>query len=388
MHWLNTFLADLFAALRRIAFLCRKEVLVILKDPANRVILIVPVVLQSLVFGYGATYDLRHVPYAVFDESHGQASTALIARLDGSGVFVRAASLHAVGDIAHVIDDGQALLVLHFAPDFDARLAAQGGAPLQLVLDGRNSTTADMVAGHLGTLVTQFNATYLATRRPSVPTTAAAPQIGIAVRAWFNPNLESRWNIMPALMAGLSMIQTLLLAALSVAREREQGTFDQLLVTPLRPLEMLIGKALPSIAIGMLQAGLILAVSLWWFHIPFQGSVWLLLAGLAAFATASVGIGLSISALSLTMQQAVVYAFVLIMPLMLLSGLTTPVANMPDALQLMTYADPLRFAIDLVRRVYLEGAGWQDVAVDFWPMAVIVLLTLPLAAWLFRHRLA
>lgn len=373
-------LNDFTAALRRIAFLFRKEVLAIFKDPANRVILIVPVIVQSMVFGYGATYDLNHVSYAVLDQSGGEASRELIARLDGSGIFVRAATLRNPGDIARVIDDGQALLVLHFAADFDARLTSSGGAPLQLVLDGRNSTTANMAAGHLGTLVAQFNATRTASSSVSA--------VGVETRAWFNPNLESRWNIVPALIASLSMLQTLLLAALSVAREREQGTFDQLLVTPMRPIEILIGKALPSIAVGLIQASLIFAVALWWFQIPFSGSALLLYAGLATFATACVGIGLSISALSLNMQQAMVYAFVLIMPLMLLSGLVTPVSNMPWSLQMLTYADPLRFAIELVRRVYLEGAGWSDVYTDFWPMVAVALVTLPVAAWLFRNRLA
>lgn len=373
-------LNDFTAALRRIAFLFRKEVLAIFKDPANRVILIVPVIVQSMVFGYGATYDLNHVSYAVLDQSGGEASRELIARLDGSGIFVRAATLRNPGDIARVIDDGQALLVLHFAPDFDARLTSSGGAPLQLVLDGRNSTTANMAAGHLGTLVAQFNATRTASSSVSA--------VGVETRAWFNPNLESRWNIVPALIASLSMLQTLLLAALSVAREREQGTFDQLLVTPMRPMEILIGKALPSIAVGLIQASLIFAVALWWFQIPFSGSALLLYAALATFATACVGIGLSISALSLNMQQAMVYAFVLIMPLMLLSGLVTPVSNMPWSLQMLTYADPLRFAIELVRRVYLEGAGWSDVYTDFWPMVAVALVTLPVAAWLFRNRLA
>lgn len=373
-------LNDFTAALRRIAFLFRKEVLAIFKDPANRVILIVPVIVQSMVFGYGATYDLNHVSYAVLDQSGGEASKELIARLDGSGIFVRAATLRNPGDIARVIDDGQALLVLHFAADFDARLTSSGGAPLQLVLDGRNSTTANMAAGHLGTLVAQFNATRTASSSVSA--------VGVETRAWFNPNLESRWNIVPALIASLSMLQTLLLAALSVAREREQGTFDQLLVTPMRPMEILIGKALPSIAVGLIQASLIFAVALWWFQIPFSGSALLLYAALATFATACVGIGLSISALSLNMQQAMVYAFVLIMPLMLLSGLVTPVSNMPWSLQMLTYADPLRFAIELVRRVYLEGAGWSDVYTDFWPMVAVALVTLPVAAWLFRNRLA
>ena len=218
-----TLLESITGSLRRISFLFRKEVLAILKDPAIRVILIVPIVIQSLVFGYAATYDLNHVRYAVLNESHGAASTNLLARLEGSKVFVRAATLRNSSDIARAIDNGEALLVLHFAPDFDAKLASTGSAPVQLILDGRNSTTANMAAGHLSTLIGQFNA--------SLPN-AVRPPVNIEIRAWFNPNLESRWNIVPALIASLSMIQTLLLAALSVMLPLLCGVLSSLLTRP------------------------------------------------------------------------------------------------------------------------------------------------------------
>jgi ABC-2 type transport system permease protein len=210
----------------------------------------------------------------------------------------------------------------------------------------------------------------------------------IESRAWFNPNLETRWNLLPGLIAALSMLQTLLLTALSVAREREQGTFDQLLVTPMSPLEIMIGKALPPVLVGLAQSTLILLVALFWFGIPMAGSLATLYTGLVFFTVASVGIGLSISAVSANMQQAMLYTFVLLMPMMLLSGLTTPVRNMPHVLQVITMANPLRFAIDLVQRVYLEGVGLATVWHNLIPLSIIALVTLPLAAWLFRHRLA
>ena len=174
-------------------------------------------------------------------------------------------------------------------------------------------------------------------------------------RAWYNPSLESRWTLMPGLIAALSMLQTLLLAALSVAREREQGTFDQLLVTPLRPMQILVGKALPAILVGLIQSTIIFLIIRFWFQIPMNGSVWLLYFGLLSFNIAVVGVGLSISALSNSMQQAMLYTFLVIMPLMLLSGLLTPVRNMPEALQLATYVNPLRFGMNIVRGVYLKA---------------------------------
>ncbi len=172
-----------------------------------------------------------------------------------------------------------------------------------------------------------------------------------------------------------------------MAREREQGTFDQLLVTPLRPTEIMIGKAIPPILIGLTQSSIIFLVARFWFRIPFQGSLLTLYSGLLLFTTAAVGIGLALSAFSKTMQQAMLYTFVLLMPMMLLSGLTSAISNMPPAMQYLTYANPLRYAIDLVRRVYLEGASFGYLYHDMWPLVIIALVTLPMAAWLFRHRL-
>ena len=192
---------------------------------------------------------------------------------------------------------------------------------------------------------------------------------------------------MPTLIASLSLIQTLLLAALSVAREREQGTFDQLLVTPLTPMQILVGKAVPSVMVGLMQSTIILLIIRFWFQIPMAGSIVTLYLGLLVFTVAAVGVGLSLSALSLTMQQAMLYTFLVVMPLMMLSGMLTPVRNMPELLQVATYANPLRFGVAIARGVYLEGATLVDIVPHLIPLSVMIAVTLPLAAWLFRHRL-
>jgi len=367
-------LIDYFA---RTLALVRKELLALLTDPSSRVLLFTPALMQALLFGYGATYDLTYAPYAVLNQGQGAAATELLARIDGTGVFKRVATLTGSDQIAGMIESGDALLVISIPSDFETRLASRQQAPLQVVLDGRNSSTAGLAAAYVSSIVAAFNASR-----------GTASSLTVVRRAWFNPNLESRWNLMPALIASLSMMQTLMLAALSVAREREQGTFDQLLVTPLTPLQILIGKALPSILIGLIQSTIIFLIILFWFEIPMNGSVFLLYIGLFTFTLASVGIGLSISAVSLTMQQAMLYTFMLVMPLILLSGQLTSVGNMPKVLQVATYANPLRFGIDLVRRIYLEGAGLSDVAFNFVPLLAVAAITLPLAAWLFRNRLA
>jgi ABC-2 type transport system permease protein len=365
----------------RMAALIRKELLAVLKDPSSRVILFVPVLLQSMLFGYAATYDLRDVPYALLDQSHSQTSAQLLAHVDGTGLFRRVLTLRSNADIRAVIDEQDALMVISIGPRFEQQLIGGETASLQLILDARNSTTANTAAAYLGSVVDSFNAQQLQLHGDP------APALTLETRAWFNPNLQTRWNFMPALIATLSMLQTLLLTALSVAREREQGTFDQLLVTPLSPTEIMIGKALPPMFIGLVQATLVLLVTRFWFQIPMAGSLLTLYVGLTAFILAGVGIGLSISALSANMQQAELYTFVLLMPMMLLSGLATPVAAMPRVLQIATLANPLRHGIDFVRRVYLEGVGMATVLPDILPMLLIAAVTLPTAAWLFRHRL-
>eukprot|EP01034_Spumella_vulgaris_P031919 gene31919-39435_t len=364
--------------------MCHKEFLAVVKDPKTRAILFVPALVQSLLFGYAATFDLTDAPYVLLDQSRSAASTELVARLEGSGVFRRVATLRSQEGMAHAIETHQAMLTVQIGPRFEQQLYAGEAAPVQLILDGRNSNTAGSAAAFAGQVVAAYNRDWA--RRQGGEGGGAA--LSVAARAWYNPNLETRWNMLPGMVAALSMLQTLLLSALSVAREREQGSFDQLLVTPMSPLEIMAGKALAPVLIGLAQSTIILLVTALWFKVPLAGSLLTLYAGLGLFTLACVGIGLSISAVSLNMQQAMLYTFVLIMPMMLLSGLTTPVRNMPQLLQTLTLGNPLRFAIDLVQRVYLEGVGLRVVAMDLLPMLIIAALTLPLAAWLFRNRLS
>jgi len=369
------------ATLHRIAILIRKELIAILKDPRSRLVLVLPVIMQSLLFGYAATFDLNEVPYALLDTDRSNASTQFVKQLDGSGVFDRVANLSSAKQIGETIGKKRALIVVHLPADFERNIISGRGGIVQVIADGRNSNTGNVAASYVTAAVDRFNTQWNELRGGSTP------PLRIETRAWYNPNLETRWAMIPALIGALSMLQVLMLSALSVAREREQGTFDQLLVTPLRPTEIMVGKAVPPILIGLVQSSIIFLLARFWFGIPFQGSLFTLYSGLLLFTTAAVGIGLALSAFSKTMQQAMLYTFVLLMPMMLLSGLTSAISNMPMAMQYLTYANPLRYAIDLVRRVYLEGAGFAYLYHDMWPLAIIALVTLPVAVWLFRHRL-
>ena len=368
-------------SLLRVASLIRKEVLALLRDPRSRVILFLPALLQSFLFGYAATFDLNHAPYAAYDEDRSAASADLLARFDGSGVFQRIATIRREADIARLIDNRDALLVVRIGSDFARHLAAGQPAEVQIIVDGRNSNTAGTAVGYVNAIVDSFNADWRATHG------LADPPLKVSVRAWYNGNLETSWNMIPGLIGTITLLQVLLLTALSVAREREDGTFDQLLVTPIRPAEIMIGKALPSTAVGLIQATLIFLVAQLWFQIPFAGSLITLYSGLVLFVIAAVGIGLFVSSLVANMQQAMLFSFVLLMPFILLSGLATPIANMPDVFQAITLIDPLRYALDITRRVYLEGTGLKQLVGDLWPLVVIAAVTLPVAAWMFRNRL-
>lgn len=369
------------AALYRIFALTRKELLAIFKDPRSRFSLLLPPILQCLIYGYVATYDLNGVPYAVLDQDRSAESRELIARLDGTGIFRRVADLGRSDDISRMINERRTLLVIQIDRDFARRLYSGQPAGVQVIADGRNSNTAGTAMGYVAAVVEAYNGEWRNARGQT-----AAP-VRIATRAWYNPNLETRWHMVPALLGTLTLLQTMLLTGLSVAREREQGTFDQLLVTPFRPAEIMVGKSLPSMLVGIIQATLILLVAQLWFRIPFAGSFFTLYCGLGLFVLASTGIGLLISSFSATMQQAMLFSFLIMMPFALLSGLVTPISSMPEVLQYLTLLNPLRYAIDIARRVYLEGAGFGLLLPELWPLAVIAAVTLPVASWMFRHRL-
>jgi ABC-2 type transport system permease protein len=369
------------SSLYRILALIRKEFLAVLRDPRSRFIIFLPPLLQCLIFGYAASFDLNSIPYAVLDQDRSAASAAFLARLDGSGIFRRQANLGRIQDISTWIDRSRALLVVQIGQDFERHLLAGEPAQIQVMADGRNSNTAGTALGYFQSVVEKFNADWRSNHGQT------GPPVRIVTRSWYNPNLDSRWSMIPSLIGTLTMMGTLMLTAMSVAREREQGTFDQLLVTPFRPFEIMAGKAIPNIAIGLTQSTTILLIAQFWFHIPFAGSFLVLYAGLGLFLMAAVGLGLFVSSIATTMQQAMLYAFLLVMPFALLSGLTTPFSSMPEFLQSVMVINPLRYALDITKRVYLEDAGFTHLLRDFLPLAIIGLITLSGAAWLFRRRL-
>ncbi len=366
---------------QRILALSIKELLAVLKDRRSRIVLVVPPILQLLVFGYAATFDLNDIPVAVYNEDRSAPSRELVARVLGSPHFHLLAQVDHEAQIAPLIDNRDVLVVLRLGQRFSADLYRGRPARLQLIIDGRNSNTALLVQGYLRGIVQEFNLDW-ARRHGQSP-----PPATVEVRSWFNSNLESRWFIVPGIVGLLSLVITTIVTALSVAREREAGTFDQLLVTPLRPVEILIGKSFPGILIGLFEGSFILLMAVAWFEVPLNGSLGALYIGMFLFILSGVGIGLMISSLALTQQQGMLGAFLFMVPAVILSGFATPIENMPMVVQWITYADPLRYFLVVLRGVFLEGNTASMLVNYYWPMAVIAFVSLSFAAWLFRHRM-
>ena len=361
--------------------LIRKEFLAILKDAKSRMVIIGPPIIQMLVFGYAATFDLTNVPFAVYDEDRSVASRELVAGFRGSSNFREVAVVTHQQQIAPLIEDRKVLLVLHLDTQFTRNLLRGQPVSVQVLVDGRNSNTAAISLNYVRSIVSRFNEDWTRTHGH------AGPPAVLESRAWFNPNLESRRFIVPGIVALLTLVVTMMVTALSVAREREQGTFDQLLVTPLTPAQILLGKSVPGFVIGLGEATLIIVFTVFWFRIPLRGNILTLYTGLALFLLSAVGVGLMISSLAVTMQQGLLGAFLFLVPAIILSGFTTPIANMPHWIQNLTFLNPMRYFIVVLRSVFLEGAPFDTLLNQFWPMAVIGLLTLALAGWLFRHRM-
>ena len=283
-----------------------------LKDPQTRLTLVLPPILQCLIYGYVATYDLNDVPYAMLDQDRSAASHELLGHLGWVPRLSPRGRLEACCRPANRDQRPATLLAIQINRDFERRLNAGLPSDVQLIADGRNSNTAATAAGYVTAIVESFNADWRAAH--NLPN----PPVRVVSRTWYNPNLETRWSMIPSLLGVLTLLEMILLTAMSVAREREQGTFDQLLVTPFRPIEIMAGKSMPSILVGLVQATVILFVAQLWFRIPFAGSFIVLYGGLLLFLVAAVGIGLLVSAIAATMQQAMLYSFVIIMPFALL----------------------------------------------------------------------
>jgi len=362
--------------LGRILALLTKELFGLLKDRKTRFVILAPPLVQVVLFAYAATYDVNHVGLGIWNEDQGAQSAELVRRFAGSSGFEPAALVQSSQQAAAAIDSKRVAAVLHIAPTFSADLLGGRYAPVQLLLDARRSNTALMIDSYAGAIVANAAADFAGDQ---------APPLALITRDWFNPNLDSKWFILPGLVAILSMMMAMLVSALSLARERELGTFEQLLVTPLRPAEILLGKALPGVVIGWIDANIVITAALLWFRLPFLGSMAMLQAMLVLYLLAGVGIGLVISSIAHTQQQAMLGVFTIASPLVVLSGYAAPVENMPNAVEFVGRADPIRWMLVITRGLFLQDMPAALVLQSAWPLAVIGAVTFT-AAWIAVRR--
>ncbi|MCV0371312.1 ABC transporter permease [Filomicrobium sp.] len=365
----------------RLRALILKELLAVLRDPKGRFILIGPPIIQLLVFSYAATLEVKNVDILILNQDSGVAGYELVQRIAGTPSFRHVLRTEDPAEIRDAINMQRVMAAVRIDATFSRDIAAGRPAPVQIILDGRRSNASQIVSGYLTQIING-----LAADAAKANGRLAAP-VSVEPRNWFNPNLDFLWFMVPNLVASIALLIGLVVTALSVARERELGTFDQLMVSPLRPHEILIGKLVPPMLIGMFHITIFILAAVFVFGIPLRGSVVLLYASGFFFLASVVGIGLFISSLSMTQQQAILGAFLFLVPAMLLSGFATPIENMPEWLQPISYMDPLSYFLVIVKGVFLKDLGPWDVALNTAPLAVIAIVTLSSAAWLFRRRM-
>jgi ABC-2 type transport system permease protein len=362
----------------RVFEMVRKEFRQIFRDSRLRRVIFVAPVIQLLAFGYAVSTDVRNVSTLVVDHDRSQASRELAEAFTASGYFEIRGVTDRPADLVRALDHGEAVLGVVIPSGFerDLSLGTLGKARVQLLLDGTNSNLATVARGYAERIVLSWGQE----RVPGLP----QPAVDLRSRAWFNPSLESRDYNVPAVIGALLELICLILTSLAVVREREIGTLEQLLVSPLRPGELILGKTLPFALIGLVDLGLVMTVALLWFHIPFRGSLLLLLLGSVLFLFTALGTGLLISTISNTQQEAFMAGFLVFLPTLLLSGFMFPVGSMPRVFQVLTLANPLRHYLEIVRALFLKGAGFDALWRQLLALSAMGVTLLWLAARRFR----
>ena len=345
-----------------------------------RAVLVVVPVLQSLIFGYAVTTDVHDIAIAVMDHDNTPKSRELVSRFTGSGYFNIVRQVSNVREIRELFDHGTVKGTLEIDSGFGAKITSRRSAPVQMIVDGTDSNTAGIVLNYAGRVVQRFNMDVL-------QGTSAPRPVELRTRAWFNENLASRNFYVPGVIALLLALVTLMLSSMAIVREKEIGTIEQIIVTPITRVEFILGKTVPFALIGLIDVFVITAVCLYWFEVPIRGSFWLLLLSTLLYLLSTLGVGLLISTMSSTQQQAMMSAFFVFFPAVLLSGFLFPIANMPNWIQALTYINPLRYILVIIRGIFLKGIG-ADI---LWPemLALFILGTslLGLASSRFQKTL-
>ena len=350
--------------------------------------LVLPLVVQLLLFGYAASFTVHDVATAVLDLDGSQASRALVSRFVASGRFRLVAAPADQRQLERDIDRGDAVVGIVVPVGFQRALQGQGPAPLQVVVDGTNSNTALIAAGYVGQIVGAYAAQAAAAlQRPHAPARSAGVTLELEPRPWFNPGLLDTWFFIPGVIGSLTLLQVVTMTAFAIVREREVGTLEQIMVSPITPLEFILGKTLPSFVIGSASISLVAVLGTLWFGIPFVGSLGVMAVGAALFLLATIGLGLLLSTFSRTQQQAFALNFFFVNPFFILSGFAFPIAAMPRLLQWFTLVNPLRYFLVVIRAVFLKGVGFAVLWPQLGALAGLAAVMLLLSVLRFRASL-
>jgi ABC-2 type transport system permease protein len=362
----------------RVRYLMRKEFLELRQDPRLFGIVILAPLVQLTMLGYAATTDVRNVPVVVVDQDRSAASRELITRFDASDNFTIVNEVSATREIDAYLDTGRAWMALAIPGDYEERVRTGQAAVVQVVADGTDANSTNVALGYAGALV----ASYARELAAETGHGRATPLVGADIRVWFNPGLESRHFMIPGILALLLLVVSTTLSSMAIVREKELGTLEQLNVTPLTRLELIVGKLVPYAVLGMVDVLLVVAVAVGWFEVPLRGSFALLLLMCLIYLLTALGLGLFVSTVSRTQQQAMMTtSFFFLVPMIFLSGFVFPIENMPDAIQPVTYLIPLRYFLVILRGIFLKGVGlevlWPDaLALLGWGVGILILATL------------
>lgn len=365
--------------LRRVTALIKKEFITIWNDPKTKGIIIGLPLMQLLIFANAVTMEVKNIDVVTFDQSKTVESRELLSRFENSPRFRKFYYVGNMSDFKNKLDTQKVQIGLLINNDFSRNIKSGKIASVQVVADGRQTNSASIASGYASQIITQYGT--------ELSPHSNGAGINPSVRNWFNPNLEYKWFILTVILAMLSLVTTLILTALSIARERELGTFDQLIVSPLSSFEILIGKSIPPLIIAMTLTMIMTGIIMVFFHIPFAGSFILFMISIFISLLAIVGVGLFISAICNTQQQAILSVMTFMMPAVLLAGFISPIEDMPLFWQFITLLNPVRFFMQLTRGIVLKGMGLEDVITNLIPLIIIASITLTLASRTFKRKL-
>ncbi|MEW5802564.1 MAG: ABC transporter permease [bacterium] len=373
----------------RIKYMLIKEFIQLLRDPRMRKFIFVMPIIQVLGFSYAVTTDVKHATTAVYDLDHSQSSRELIARFVKSGYFEVVENIGTEERGRELIDRCTVQALLRLNKGFEQKLLAGGPADVQIIVDGTDSNAAGIILNYASKIAGQFSQQVLTSQviRLTGDAGTAQHRVDLKTRAWFNENLDSRNFFVPGVLAIVITLISLLLTSMAVVREREIGTMEQIMVTPITPTEFILGKTVPFALICFLDVILITLFCILWFRVPVRGSIWLLLASTALYLLTTLGVGLFISTISRTQQQAMLSTFFFFFPAMLLSGFVFPIANMPMVVQWLTYLNPLRYFLVIIRGIFLKGVGVRVLWPQMAALAVMGITILRLASMRFHKTL-